>query len=379
MKKIITLILLIFSFFGFISFANAQEEIPEQTIPVPDQYAKALVIYEPSETILNEYGQTIIRQRVPITIISGPDKETEMELDFDIRENTPGVARLEVGDKLVVGKSMIAGEEIYYISDVYRLHGLWTMLAIFFVLIFILARWAGVRALLGLMVSFGIIIWFIIPRIMDGQNALVVGFIGTIAIATMSLYIAHDFRSRTSIAFVSTIITIFISLLLAIFFTNMMHLFGLGSEEAFFLQTSPGTILNLRGILLAGIIIGTLGVLDDITTAQAAVVEELHLANPSFDAKGLFKRGSSVGREHIISLVNTLVLAYTGASLPLLLLFQVYERPTWLILNSEIIMEEIVRMLIGSIALALAVPLTTYLASWYYANKSIYLIKKYEK
>jgi uncharacterized membrane protein len=135
----------------------------------------------------------------------------------------------------------------------------------------------------------------------------------------------------------------------------------------------------LRGILLAGIIIGTLGVLDDITTAQAAVVEELHLANPSFDAKGLFKRGSSVGREHIISLVNTLVLAYTGASLPLLLLFQVYERPTWLILNSEIIMEEIVRMLIGSIALALAVPLTTYLASWYYANKSIYLIKKYEK
>ena len=140
------------------------------------------------------------------------------------------------------------------------------------------------------------------------------------------------------------------------------------SEEAFFLQATPEKIFNLRGILLAGIIIGTLGVLDDITTAQAAVVEELHKAQTSFNMRELFTRASSVGREHIISLVNTLVLAYTGASLPLLLLFEIYERPVWLVLNSEIIIEEIVRMLVGSTALILAVPLTTGLAAWYYGR-----------
>ncbi len=360
------------SFFAGSTKAQEEQNIDDINLEMPpiqqDIFFRGVVTDEPTESMTTEYGQTILTQRVPTKIITGADKGKELELDFDIPAGSPGSVRLEKSDQVIVGKSMVGGEETYYISDIYRLHLLWWLMGSFLLLVILLARWSGVRAMIGLLISFTVIIWFIVPRIIDGQNALVIGFVGTLLIATASLFIAHGFRSRTTIAFVSTLLTISLALFLSIFFTDMMHLFGLGSEEAFYLQTDPEKIFNLRGILVAGIIIGTLGVLDDITTAQAAVVEELHLANTSLNLHELFSRASSVGREHIISLVNTLVLAYTGASLPLLLLFQVYQQPVWLVVNSEIIIEEIVRMLIGSIALVLAVPLTTGLAAWYYTR-----------
>ncbi len=332
-----------------------------------DEFFKAVILNEPTERAETEYGQFFVIQDLRVRILNGPETGKEIDLEFEIPEGSPGMSRLAKSDKVILAKSSVGGEELYYVSDVYRLDTLWFVLGIFFLLVVALARFAGLRAILGLFLSFVIIVWFIVPRIIEGQNALFIGFMGTLGIAIMSLYVAHGFRSRTHIAFSSTLITVFLALFFASFFTKIMHLFGLGSEEAFFLQTAPEKIFNLRGILVAGIIIGVLGVLDDITTGQAAVVEEIHLANPSLGLGELFKRGFSVGREHIISLVNTLVLAYTGASLPLLLLFQIYSRPTWLVMNSEIIMEELIRMLIGSIALLLAVPLTTFLAARYYS------------
>lgn len=369
MKKIIVLLILIAGFFAIQVPVHAQE----QTAYTEPEFYRAVVIGEPIEnptTYEGPFGPALIRQEVPLRILHGPDTGTELTLDFDVKQSDLTHGRLKKSDQVIVGTQMIAQEKTYYISDIYRLNALWWLLGFFVVLILLLARSGGLRAILGLAISFGVIIWIVLPNIQNGGNTIMIAFLSTLLITTVSIFIAHGFRSRTTIAFVSTVCTILLSLGLSLFFTDIMHLFGLGSEEAFFLQGTDKTF-NLRGILIAGIIIGTLGVLDDITTAQAAVVEELHLANPNFTAKELFKRGSSVGREHIISLVNTLILAYTGASLPLLLLFQIYERPTWLVLNSEIIMEEIVRMLIGSIALALAVPLTTYLAARYYARKKI--------
>lgn len=357
---------------------TAEVDSIENGAPIvqPDEFYRGIVIEQPKTEKITEYGQTGQIQLVPVRVLNGPEKDLELELEFSLPPGTTQSALLEKGDKVVVGKSVFGEETTYYISDVYRLHGVWFLAALLAVLVLVFARWAGVRSMIGLFLSFIVIIFFIVPRIVEGQNALLVGFGGTLLIATASIFIAHGFRSRTTIAFISTLITILIALLLALLFTDLMHLFGLGSEEAFYLQATPEKLFNLRGILLAGIIIGTLGVLDDITTAQAAVVEELHKAQPSFTMRELFVRGSSVGREHIISLVNTLVLAYTGASLPLLLLFEIYERPAWLILNSEIIMEELVRMLLGSTALVLAVPLTTGIAAWYYGK---YLREKKEK
>jgi len=145
-------------------------------------------------------------------------------------------------------------------------------------------------------------------------------------------------------------------------------LLGNGSEQAYFIQAGYFGSINLQGLLLGGIIIGTLGVLNDITTAQAATVEEIHLANNQLSFRRLYQKGSSVGREHIASLINTLVLTYVGVSLPLFLLFSVNGQSLWTVLNSSTIAEEIVRTLVGSMALILAVPVTTVLAAYYFKN-----------
>jgi len=167
----------------------------------------------------------------------------------------------------------------------------------------------------------------------------------------------------------STIITLGISVGISQIFIKASHLFGRGSEEAYFLQFGQFGSIDLRGLLLAGIIIGTLGLLDDITTAQTAVVGELRLANKQLSNKEIYSRALVVGKEHISSLVNTLVLAYAGTSLPLFILFTVSDNvPLWAKLNSELISEEIIRTLIGSMALILAVPISTFLAT--------YLLKK---
>ena len=167
---------------------------------------------------------------------------------------------------------------------------------------------------------------------------------------------------------VSTLITLTLSIGIALLTVSWAKLFGLGSEEAFYVQVGTFANLNLRGLLLGGIIIGILGVLDDITTAQAAAIEEIHRANPKLNFFELAKRGLSVAGEHIVSLVNTLALAYIGASFPLLLLFSQAYVPIWVALNSERVIEEIVRTLIGSSALVFAVPITTYLAAWFFSN-----------
>ena len=209
------------------------------------------------------------------------------------------------------------------------------------------------------------------PNIVNGSNPIIVFIVGGFLITFFSIYLGHGFNRRTSIAVLSTIITLVISIILSILAVNWAQLFGLGSEEAFLLQVGDLSGINLKGLLLGGMIIGILGVLDDITTAQSAAVEEIYRANPKLNKKELLKRGLSVGHEHIISLVNTLVLAYAGVSFPLLLLFSQSYTPTWVLLNSENIVEEIVRTLVGSSALVIAVPITTYLAVIFFSKFGI--------
>jgi uncharacterized membrane protein len=199
---------------------------------------------------------------------------------------------------------------------------------------------------------------------MSGGNPLFICIVGSVAIALVSIYLAHGFNLRTSLAVASTIIIIALAVGIDYIVIHWTKLFGVGSEEAIYAQFGQNGIINLRGLLLGGIIVGILGVLDDITTAQAAVVDELKKANPNFGFKDLYGRGLSVGKEHIASLVNTLVLAYVGASFPLILLFRQYDQTFSYILNSEIVAEEVARTLIGSIVLILAVPFTTALTSF---------------
>jgi uncharacterized membrane protein len=261
---------------------------------------------------------------------------------------------LKKGDTVIVGIGVIGGESMYYISDVYRLHALFWVVIFFLVLTALFIGKKAIGAFLGLVISFVVIIYYLVPQVLSGAPPFMTAFIAAMLVASVSLFIAHGIYLRTTVAFISTMMT---------------RLSGLGTEEAFFLQyATEGGVIDLRGLLLGGILVGTLGVLDDITTAQSAAIEEIHKANPKLSFVELYQRGIRVGKEHIISLVNTLVLAYTGAALPLILLFTIYQQPIWVTLNNEIIVEELIRMLIGSIALVIAVPLTTILGAYFFGT-----------
>ncbi len=306
-----------------------------------------------------------------VRITGGNEKGTLVtvnESDLDVAsQNRP----LHVGDVVVVVKSFQdANNATYYIADNYRIPSLILMTLLFFGLAVLFGRLRGLTSIFGLAVTVGVIVWYVVPKISAGGNPLTVCVIGAFLIAATSLYLAHGFNSRTTVAFVGTCLTLGFSSWMAVQFVSWAHLFGTGSEDALFLQGSGFDHLDLRGLLLGGIILGVLGILDDITTAQAAIVEELKRANPRYGFADLYKRGLSVGKEHIASLINTLFLAYAGASLPLFLLFSANKgQPLWFIVNSGTIAEEIVRTLVGSICLILAVPVTTALAASLYSER----------
>lgn len=266
-----------------------------------------------------------------------------------------------------VGKTLVltrADDSAYQIADAYRLPGIFGVLVMFIALALWFGRWRAGTSLVGLVVSIAVLAGFLVPRIAGGADPLATTLIASGAILAVSLPLAHGFSRRTGIALLGTIIALVLGTGLAKLFVALGKLTGTGSEEAFMVQTSSLPDLNLSGLLLAGIIIGVLGVLDDVTTTQAAAVDEIRRADPSLSPRELYRRGLSVGREHIAALINTLALAYAGAALPLFLLFVTsQEMPFWVVANSEFVVEEIIRTLVGSAALILAVPITTVLAS----------------
>lgn len=319
--------------------------------------------FSPSQNTY-EKGKIIDDQRVLL--------EDSKEVVTVENPQTPGGQTLEKGTQVFVLKTKnLEGNMEYQVFDRYRLGSLSYLFLGFFLLTIVLTGIRGVTSLLGLGFSILVIVGFIVPFILKGYNPLLICFSGGLIIAFVSLYFAHGFRMRTSLALAGMLITLFLVLVLSYVTVELMGLSGTGSEEAFYLQFGELGTINLRGLLLGGIMIGTLGVLDDVTTAQAAAVEELKMANARLRLKDLYQRAYSIGKEHITALVNTLALAYTGSSLPLLLLFSLGDQPFSVILNHEAIVEEIVRTLVGSSALILAVPITTFLAALYYAKKTV--------
>lgn len=275
----------------------------------------------------------------------------------------PNTRIMDVGDRILVARSaQPGGESSYYLVDYDRRLPMALLGVLFAVFVVALSRWHGLFSIVGVAISLGVLVIFVMPAILDGSNPLAVAIVGAAVIMFVNLYLAHGFNARTTSAILGTMASLALTGLLAVLFVEIGKFTGFGSEEASFLQLSADQI-NLEGLLLGGIIIGTLGVLDDVTITQASAVWELRAANPSFGFAELYRSAIRIGRDHIASTVNTLVLAYAGASLPLLLLFTVSQRPLVDVLNSEVVAEEIVRTLVGSIGLVASVPVTTALAA----------------
>jgi len=274
----------------------------------------------------------------------------------------PGQPDLEEGR--VVFLSVVRGEDgfvDYQYADQDRGIVLLVLGLVFAAVVVGLGRIRGVAALVGLLLSVAILVWFILPAIISGEDAVLVALVGGGAIALVSLYLAHGYNPLTHVAALGAFSALVLTTALSWLVLAAANFSGVASEEAFFLLALPDVDLN--GLLLAGIVLGAIGALDDVTVTQASAVWEVHGANPTLEAPELYASGLRVGRDHIVSTVNTLLLAYAGASLPLLILFTLAGQSLGFVASSEVVAVEIVRTLVGSIGLVAAVPMTTWLSS----------------
>ncbi|MGH9040871.1 MAG: YibE/F family protein [Acidimicrobiia bacterium] len=342
----------------------------DPTPPVPDVIGPPAILADATIATIErrpcegtDASQNVVCQEVDAEQTSG--EEAGETVPLEVSEG-PGAPRLEVGDRIVVGvvpgATGSGGQRTYYFSDYQRRGPLMVLGVCFALAVVALARWRGVMALAGLGVSLAVLVKFVLPAILEGKSPVAVAVVGAATIMFVALYLAHGVNTRTSTAVLGTLGSLLLTGVLAWVFVEAAHFSGLASEEAGFLQAAAGRV-NLQGLLLGGIVIGSLGVLDDVTVTQASAVWELHQANPTYRFTRLFAAGLRIGRDHIASTVNPLVLAYAGAALPLLVLFTLSNRDLSAVLTGELVATEVVRTLVGSLGLVAAVPLTTALAA----------------
>jgi uncharacterized membrane protein len=301
---------------------------------------------------------------VSARIASGPEEGTFATLEADVGTRTQ-VSKLVVGDDIVLND---AGPDVdaagrYSFADVQRRMPLVILALIFGVAVVALGRLRGLLALAGIGITVGVLLAFVFPALLRGASPVGVALTGAIIIAVSTIYLAHGVSDRTTVALVGTIASLLLTAALGAAFGAAAHLSGLASDESLNLLTFAPE-LDFRGLLLAATIIGALGVLDDVTITQVSAVWELHDSDPRLGARGLYSAGIRIGRDHIASTVNTLVLAYTAAALPTLLLFTQSGLAIGEVLTTETLAVEIIQTLVGSIGLVASVPLTTALAAW---------------
>ena len=300
-------------------------------------------------------------QEVGVEITSGPDAGSTGV--FLIRDTDFGVPRMEGGERVVLLDVETSPPPYRYaFADFQRALPMWWLVVLFVLAVVVVGRVQGLRALVGLAASGLILIAFIVPSLVRNESAVMVALVGTVAIAYVALYLAHGLNTATTVALAGTLLSLVLIVLLALVTAELTQLSGLANQDAQVLRVTTDA-LDLRGLLVAGIVVGALGVLDDVTVTQVSTVAALRRANPHLPRPRLYREALTVGRDHVASTVNTLVLAYAGAALPLVLLFSQGSKPLGRILTSEIVAVEIVRMLVGSIGLVLSVPITTALAA----------------
>jgi len=279
---------------------------------------------------------------------------------------------LEKGQKFFLYHSIdgVDGREMYSVRDIDRRPVILFFIALFVVVVLFFSGKQGARSLLGLAGSFFVILYILIPSLLKGYPPVLTSVLVATTILFLAIYFTHGFNRVSTVAFLGTVLAVVFTGVLAYVGVTFAHFTGLVSEEAFYLNLNTHGALDLTGLLLGGIMIGVLGVLDDIAVTQAAVVRELYNSASHLSRKEVYRKALGVGREHVGALVNTLALAYTGASLPLLLLFSTSDSAVGSVMNQEIFATEIIRTAVGSIGLILTVPLTTLLA--------VYMLKGYK-
>jgi uncharacterized membrane protein len=343
---------------------RAQPELPGEGV----RYRATLESVFPCPAVNGVASENCLIGRLRLN--DGPEAGETVEIPVPAGAGSP---KVRPGDPAVLAYNAAGYDPAaptdtrYEFVDLQRSRPLVILGLLFGVAVIALSRWRGVAALAGLAASVVFLSIFVLPALLAGSPPLAVAVVGASAIMITTLYLTHGPSVRTTVALVGTLISLGLTGLLGAVFTTVGRFTGLADEAAAYLGTYA-TSVDMRGLLLAGLVIGALGVLDDVTVTQTAAVWEVATANPTAPRRRIFAAGMRIGREHVASTVNTLVLAYAGAALPLLLLLQVSSLRLGDMLSSEIIAQEIVRSLVGGLGIVAAVPVTTALAAFVVAG-----------
>lgn len=314
-----------------------------------------------AEVLLDERQETqrvTVRTQVALVDVEGQ----RVEIEHVFVEGSAGAFVLVPGDDILVARSEINGEVRYLVQERVRRGQIWALSLAFALLVVVVGGRQGVFSLFALAISVLVIVRFIVPAIFAGWDPVLAAIVGSLVIMAAALIIGHGPSRKTWIALGGTTISLGLTGLLAVLAVDFMQLTGLGDDDAATLQSLVQGV-SASGLLLGGIIVGALGVLDDVTTTQSSTVMELRRANPSLGPAQLFARAMNVGRDHIAATTNTLVLAYAGASLPLLMILAGQGEPLGILISYERLATEVARTLVGSMGIVAAVPITTGLAA----------------
>ena len=295
-----------------------------------------------------------------VELSSGPGAPGEVEALLPFGKQAPVV---EAGDRIILSFVRQAPpDERYAFQDFDRSQPLLLLLVVFVVSVLLLSRWRGVGSLVSLGFTLLLLVTFTLPAIMQGGPPLAIAVVTAATVMVVTLYLSHGFSVRTSVAMVGTLVALVLIGVLGSLFTQLGQFTGMVDEGSQYIATVARQV-DLTGLLLAGLVIGALGVLDDVTVTQTWAVWELADADPDATRATLFRRAMRIGRSHVASTVNTLVLAYVGATLPLLLVFSALALPFGSAVSQEIVAQEVVRGLVGGLGIVAAVPVTTAVAA----------------
>ncbi len=357
-KTVAVLIFCIIFSFLFNSATQANEETE-----IEYHRGKIIEILETQDTEIQGLERTQVYKKVRVELSeTGEIVETEIS---GFKNEIKGL--YEEGSNIILSSYASPEHETSYSIVSFDRQGSLLLLFLIFALVALLiCHKRTIGALLGLTFSFFIIFTFLIPRILEGGNPVILSIISAILIIPVIFFLSHGFAQKTNIAIISTIIAMIITGLLASIFMSSAKITGLEMEESYFLSTILEQDMRLDGLLLSGVIIATLGVLNDVTVSQVAVVKQISEIGEKIDIKEIFSRSMEIGKDHMASMINTLVLVYSGASMPLLIIFVSSDFPINYILSLETISMEIIRTLVGTIGLISAIPITTFLATIFF-------------
>lgn len=300
---------------------------------------------------------------VMVEITKGDRKGNVIQVAYGAGLIMTASRQVREGDRVIVEHSVTSIGERYYITDFYRLPSIFFLVLIFIIVTILVGRWVGMRSLFSMGFTVMIVLLFLLPRLCVGQNPVLICVIGALLATAPSLYLTYGWKQKTHSALLGIMLSLVVTSLIAAVSVDWSRLTGFSSDEATFLLATLETPIDMRALVLGGIIVGALGVLDDVCVSQASATFELKQANPTLGWRKLFQHGMIIGRDHIASMVNTLMMAYVGAAMPLFLLLITANAPLQQTINRELLAEEIIRTLAGSLGLILAVPITSAIAS----------------